>query len=1533
MNKYYEELKTNVIDNIFYNLINNDKELLLKYYNRLLDFILYVFKFPNETFIIQLRQNNYQDAKGLINLLLPFINDDSYSYIKNLNDIYVSKKDETLDINEEAPTYNCSNIQYGRVIRNDKLEEIQFEESHLTHNFYLLLNTIKNIYNKLYVNWINIIPFSYEKNISIIEKTKSWFKKGKIEEYDVIKNFNISRNDTPEEFQHIQIDDIYNTLSFEFYHNIKNIKWLIYDIKMNSEFYPLIIVFDLLIDDTIQNIINKKEYDDIDNKGVLKNNLHILSDSILNKKSFQTDKILISYEEIEKIIKAFTIGLDNSFKNYKLTQDSYIELNTQRDQKNIDLEEFEEEDLYELNVKNIIRSLESVDEKNLYEFLSLQMEILGTTYYKYIIQNTFNEKLFNKYTKNKKYSEKNIYNFAKSLVHESDNNKYIEYPKYWESLDDNLKKKVYDKLNYNNTDDTNWFNLRRYYEYIIKIEKKDIAKVNNKLAKDIKDDLIEIVYKSLISRGVLSKFIFNFDFKVINLNEYDVKKNITVMNKNIDEIFENTNSNLYYYLNGERYQNMKYIIEEEDDERKGEYVTYLEDIKYAARKNPWYGQYALDFISQLNFFHKYYNCRVIYVTGGTGVGKSTQVPKLLLYGLKLNYINNGKVICTIPTRKPVETSYARVALELGVPKEYSVQYRHQAGHHEKSSNNLILKFVTDGYFYAIMNLPFLKNINSNTNQFDIVIVDEAHQHNKNMDLILSMKHPFYYNNSLKLVIISATMKDDEPYYRRFYRDINDNLKYPLNNFIKVNGVDRVNIDKRIHISRPGETTKFKIEIIYKDGVDGDNLILDIVKKTKGDIIYYQPGKKEINKSVEYLNNNLPKNVIALPYYAEIKEQNKKYGEVLENIDRDKSKIRLDRTDDFLFADPTIGDNYYDRAVLVATNIIEASVTIRTATVVVDTGIQKNSNYDYRKRTLTISPDIISDASAIQRQGRVGRVASGTVYKLYKKGITELKKPEYKICFENISDVLYENLRENLSEPLIDINNDITLKSNASNIGKIMTQSKEQLSEMFFQQYFIIDKFYGYYGNDEQYDYNNNKSLVPYYETGYDSGTLEDKKGVFYIIHPEERSIKRNLQGTITGLIDRFDDIIFDKDKKEITSKKIESFWEILLNSLQIIRVNNEYIKSSIFSEFDDLALDVVSTESKLDVTYYRTLTYGIAFDCAEYIIRIISFIPLLPFLIMIKKNKNSKYDIGFDLFKNQFENFDSEILAYLDLFNQYHDFLKYKNINLDDENLIYKLNKIYEEARTWASTRIVNIDTLNKYILSYRRLKYKVTQILNKKKNIIEDLKYKLNKISPNTINKDLNYRISICLLLTFPYNIVRNINLTPYYLSVYDPSLDFIYKISRRIIIQQQYVTSYILYLNLNTDSSEMSLVHRVNPEMLSALSHIYILNNLELKYRKYMMSNIKINEEYDLKYDVLSYYTKLLNSMLHDLKINYNNNVWNAIAEISNNKYLKGYAFEQRDKKLKYLNQIGGDCIVVDSDLIDFIKMTLKKKKYKLV
>ena len=107
-----------------------------------------------------------------------------------------------------------------------------------------------------------------------------------------------------------------------------------------------------------------------------------------------------------------------------------------------------------------------------------------------------------------------------------------------------------------------------------------------------------------------------------------------------------------------------------------------------------------------------------------------------------------------------------------------------------------------------------------------------------------------------------------------------------------------------------------------------------------------------------------------------------------------------------------------------TNIAEASITIDSLKFVVDTGIEKTMTFDFERRSNILKTNTITEASRLQRKGRVGRVSSGTIYYNYKPHSLENNKKQFGISIQDIHQSIFLDL---IKEP-----NDIPIFSDFIN---------------------------------------------------------------------------------------------------------------------------------------------------------------------------------------------------------------------------------------------------------------------------------------------------------------------------------------------------------------------------------------------------------------------------------------------------------------------------------------------------------------------
>ncbi|BCS83194.1 putative ATP-dependent RNA helicase [Cotonvirus japonicus] len=1210
----YDYIKLRLIDVVFPVLDSSDKLLLLNSIVTVINMIYMKFGFyknPEKSDVLlwnQLTQNKLLDMRAILNMMLPYISDnatdDKKHKLTSLENLYLEK--------DSRGQYVYTNMQYNRCIRqfdnnnNIVTTERPFIREYFVNHLELLLMSIETCSNKLYVNWVDVLPITMTNftNTSIYHQTIS-----KIHEYDdVDKSLNREMENPTIPMINTYIDpkpgltfqDIYNTMSNHLFGEIKNHKWLIYDIIVNDK--PLSYVKYLKNKFDLDVFWNSIMWSQLTSDGI---NIFTKQWNTFFNSSDNNDNIVLHH--IYFFFSKYHKNAQTLIRQGKLILDH-----------DPDDEENEEEENVRITpevTQNARRGLENVPIDEIYLFFYDQLSSFKKSWYYYVLE--INNRQYLASSENIFVTPKNIYNYCKSLVsYINSDNKFIQIPKLWYSLKPEFINMILIRLldirdpiqnNWSNSKKSNWFNINSYFrKFYPDINENDLPNLNYKLHMLIRDNIVNIIFESLVYHGLLSDFHPN---PTISDNSFiestigstvDRKKTAFKWQEMRKQYFSGDKrtefeKQAYYYITGSSYGDLAPLSSKSYTNFQMKYFDFMTSNQI------WTFTYAMNWVSQINFYHHYVNDRVLYITGATGVGKSTQVPKLLMYSQRmLDYNSNGKTICTQPRISPTVENADTISRELGVPlrgynstydksvftNNYYVQYKYQKEQHTSKLENSFLRIVTDGTLLEeILNSPFLTRSKKDDyatnsrgekldwvktymsgNTYDIIIVDEAHEHNANMDMILTLaRDAVHVNNSLKLVIVSATMDDDEPIYRRYYRRVNDNRMYPLSAFIEFNNLDRANMDRRIHISPPGATTQYVIRDFYLTEAEseyvnqktyrqaGINKTIEIANSTtSGDILLFMTGQADIHASVAAINAATPANIVAMGFYSELSEQEKtfivKIHQTLSSYTRYKDDVELDENEITRRVPP----GTYNRAIIIATNVAEASITLQNLRYVVDTGYAKTLVYD----PLTNSSDTytlpISYSSSLQRRGRVGRVESGDFYALYSLEKIINNKTAYKIADSDIKNLVIKLLKSEPDDSFIispenDINQ-ISILDEFSKKQKTLVQTERIFNKDFLlfevlknprsytdiisKQYLYIPnindvtQYYTYYGqknnvtniksmdylvnNHDDYEFQRELKFFSRCHTGYDSFILEDRNTFFYIIHPDENIITRNL---------------------------------------------------------------------------------------------------------------------------------------------------------------------------------------------------------------------------------------------------------------------------------------------------------------------------------------------------------------------------------------------------------------------------------------
>ena len=398
--------------------------------------------------------------------------------------------------------------------------------------------------------------------------------------------------------------------------------------------------------------------------------------------------------------------------------------------------------------------------------------------------------------------------------------------------------------------------------------------------------------------------------------------------------------------------------------------------------------------------------QVVIVSGETGSGKTTQLPKICM---QLGRGVAGMIGHTQPRRLAARSVADRIAHELGqtVGRERGQVVGYQVRFTDEVGPTTLVKLMTDGILLAeIQSDPMLR-------RYDTLIIDEAHERSLNIDFILGyVARLLPARPDLKVIITSATI-DSDRFARHFGtwegtpgsgrliepapvievsgRTYPVEIRYrplgPTTPSSYTSEASSQQADENIEVIETTDVTESgPMQLVLEDpddelatlgygmgeDIDVETAICHAVDELSaegdGDILVFLPGERDIRDTEAALLDHLkgrgrragddkgahPGDIEILPLYA-----------------------RLTAAEQHRVFEP-----HRLRRVVLATNVAETSLTVPGIRYVIDPGLARISRYSNKTKVQRLPIEPVSQASANQRAGRCGRVAEGVAIRLF-----------------------------------------------------------------------------------------------------------------------------------------------------------------------------------------------------------------------------------------------------------------------------------------------------------------------------------------------------------------------------------------------------------------------------------------------------------------------------------------------------------------------------------------------------------------------
>lgn len=345
----------------------------------------------------------------------------------------------------------------------------------------------------------------------------------------------------------------------------------------------------------------------------------------------------------------------------------------------------------------------------------------------------------------------------------------------------------------------------------------------------------------------------------------------------------------------------------------------------------------LDVVSELS--DKLKNNHVV-LEAPPGSGKTTLAPLTLLNAAEFS---DKKIIMLEPRRPAARMAAARMAELLGEKVGQRVGY--QIRMERRISHETQIEVLTEGLLVRrIQDDPELSDVG-------LVIFDEFHERSLQADLGLALCLDICdaLRDDLRILLMSASMQDDLAELLNAERVSSQGQQYP----VSVSYLNKALLKHEVEAVVPG-------------------LIKQAVKDTEGDVLVFLPGRGEINRIHKKIQDQFASDIHIVELFGDMP------GEAQDKVIRPQKE----RT---------------HRRVILTTDIAETSLTIDGVTAVVDSGLTRKPKFSANTGLSNLETRWISQASALQRTGRAGRLEAGKAYRAWSelrhRGLEERIAPE------------------------------------------------------------------------------------------------------------------------------------------------------------------------------------------------------------------------------------------------------------------------------------------------------------------------------------------------------------------------------------------------------------------------------------------------------------------------------------------------------------------------------------------------------------